>query len=317
MALTNTQYESIIREYEEKQLRSRHLLEKRLAHIRNTYPEYAALEDLSASLASSFTKRLIDGEEGARAELSASLQSLSRKKEEFLSEKGFPPHYLEPVYECGDCKDTGYIDQRKCHCFENRITQLLYHQSNLSGSLEQENFHTLSYEYFSGPALQDYKKAVDISKGFVSPFDENYRNLLFMGTVGTGKTFLSNCIAKALIDTSHSVIYFSAAELFDTFAKYVFGKDKDALDHFYKDLYHCDLVIVDDLGTELGSSFVTSSFFSFLNERQLMKKSTLITTNLDLKGLQDKYSDRICSRIIGNFEICVLTGPDIRILKKT
>lgn len=268
-------------------------------------------------MASSFTKRLIDGEEGARAELSASLQSLSRKKEEFLSEKGFPPHYLEPVYECGDCKDTGYIDQKKCHCFENRITQLLYHQSNLSGSLEQENFHTLSYDYFSGPALQDYKKAVDISKDFVSSFDENYRNLLFMGTVGTGKTFLSNCIAKALIDTSHSVIYFSAAELFDTFAKYVFGKDKDALDHFYKDLYHCDLVIVDDLGTELGSSFVTSSFFSFLNERQLMKKSTLITTNLDLKGLQDKYSDRICSRIIGNFEICVLTGPDIRILKKT
>ena len=286
MALTNTQYESIIHEYEEKQLRSRHLLEKRLAHIRNTYPEYAALEDLSASLASSFTKRLIDGEEGARAELSASLQSLSRKKEEFLSEKGFPPHYLEPVYECGDCKDTGYIDQRKCHCFENRITQLLYHQSNLSGSLEQENFHTLSYEYFSGPALQDYKKAVDISKGFVSSFDENYRNLLFMGTVGTGKTFLSNCIAKALIDTTHSVIYFSAAELFDTFAKYVFGKDKDALDHFYKDLYHCDLVIVDDLGTELGSSFVTSSFFSFLNERQLMKKSTLITTNLDLNHRQ-------------------------------
>ena len=121
MALTNTQYESIIREYEEKQLRSRHLLEKRLAHIRNTYPEYAALEDLSASLASSFTKRLIDGEEGARAELSASLQSLSRKKEEFLSEKGFPPHYLEPVYECGDCKDTIALKTGSHSCSITRV----------------------------------------------------------------------------------------------------------------------------------------------------------------------------------------------------
>lgn len=317
MALTNAQYESIIREYEEKQTKSRHMLEERLSHIRNSYPEYAALEDASSSLASSFAKRLIDGEEGARQALSTSLQDLSLKKEAFLLEKGFPADYLEPVYECPDCRDTGYIQQKKCRCFEKRITELLYHQSNLAGTLEQENFDTLSYEYFSGTSLSDYKKVVDISKGFVSSFDENYRNLLFMGTVGTGKTFLSNCIAKALIDTSHSVIYFSATELFDTFARYVFGKDKNALTNFYEDLYHCDLVIVDDLGTELGSSFVTSYFFSFLNERQLLNKSTLITTNLNLKELQDKYSDRICSRIIGNFEICVLTGPDIRILKRT
>lgn len=317
MALTNAQYESILREYGEKQTRSRHLLEERLSRIRSAYPEYTALEDASASLASSFTKRLIDGEKGAREELSDTISSLRLKKEAFLLEKGFPADYLEPVYECPDCRDTGYIHQKKCHCFEKKIIELLYNQSNLSGTLAQENFDTLSYDYFSGNALDEYKKAVAASRDFVSSFDESCRNLLFMGTVGTGKTFLSNCIAKALIDTSHSVIYFSATELFDTFARYVFGKDKNALDHFYEDLYHCDLVIVDDLGTELGSSFVTSYFFSFLNERQLLKKSTLITTNLGLQELQDKYSDRICSRIIGNFEICVLSGPDIRICKKT
>ncbi|MBD5552212.1 MAG: ATP-binding protein [Lachnospiraceae bacterium] len=317
MALINAQYESIIREYEEKQTRNRHLLEKRLTEIRTAYPEYAALEDASASLSVSFTKRLIAGEEGARQALSASLKSLHQKKEEFLLEKGFPADYLEPVCECPDCQDTGYIGQKKCHCFERKIIELLYHQSNLSGTLAQENFDTLSYAYFSGPSLSDYKKVVDISKEFVSSFDKCSKNLLFMGTVGTGKTFLSNCIAKALIDTSHSVIYFSATELFDSFAGYVFGKDKNALENFCNDLYHCDLVIVDDLGTELESSFVTSYFFSFLNERQQLGKSTLITTNLDLKELNHKYSDRICSRIIGNFEICLLTGPDIRIRKKT
>lgn len=317
MALTNVQYESIIREYEETQTRNRHILEERLHTVRTTCPEYAALQDSLASLSVSFTKRLIDGEEGARAALSEALQTLHEKKEALLLENGFPSDYLELIYDCPDCQDTGYIGTKKCHCFERKVTRLLYHQSNLAGTLAQENFDTLSYSYFSGASLSDYKKAVDISKEFVASFDESYKNLLFMGTVGTGKTFLSNCIAKALIDTSHSVIYFSAAELFDTFAGFVFGKDKNALENFCNDLYHCDLVIVDDLGTELESSFVTSYFFSFLNERQKSEKSTLITTNLDLKELSHKYSDRICSRIIGNFEICLLTGPDIRICKKT
>lgn len=317
MALTNAQYETIIREYEEKQTRNRHILEERLRTVRTACPEYAALEDAAASLSVAFTRRLIDGDQGARKELADSLQALKAKKRSFLLEKGYPADYLDPVYDCPDCQDTGYIGQKKCRCFEKRIIDFLYHQSNLAGTLSQENFDTLSYAYFTEPALSDYKKAVAISKEFVASFDSCHKNLLFMGTVGTGKTFLSNCIAKALIDTSHSVIYFSAAELFDTFAKFVFGKDKNALENFCNDLYHCDLVIVDDLGTELESSFVTSYFFSFLNERQQSGRSTLITTNLDLKELNRKYSDRICSRIIGNFEICLLTGPDIRIRKKT
>lgn len=317
LALTNAQYETIIHEYEEKQTRNRHKRETRLQEIRNAYPEYTALEDAVSSLSVSFTRRLIDGEEDAKRDLSESLRMLRQKKESFLVEKGYPADYLKPVYDCPDCLDTGYIGRQKCHCFERRVIELLYRQSNLADTLSQENFDTLSYEWFSGTALSDYKKAVDICREFVSSFDRYSKNLLFMGTVGTGKTFLSNCIAKALIDTSHSVIYFSSADLFDTFAKFVFGKDKNALESFCNDLYHCDLVIVDDLGTELESSFVTSYFFTFLNERQQLGKSTLITTNLDLKELHQKYSDRICSRIIGNFEICLLTGPDIRIRKKT
>lgn len=317
MALTNAQYEAIIHEYEEKQTRNRHKLESRLLEIRSAYPEYADLEDTVSSLSVSFTRRLIDGEADAKQELSDSLRTLRQKKRAFLAEKGYPADYLEPVYHCPDCLDTGYIGRKKCHCFERRVIELLYRQSNLAGTLSQENFDTLSYEWFSGDSLSDYKKAVNVCKEFVSSFGNCTKNLLFMGTVGTGKTFLSNCVAKALIDTSHSVIYFSSADLFDTFAKFVFGKDKNALENFCNDLYRCDLVIVDDLGTELESSFVTSCFFTFLNERQQLGKSTLITTNLDLKELHQKYSDRICSRIIGNFEICLLTGPDIRIRKKT
>lgn len=317
MALTNTQYETIIREYEEKQNRSRYELERRLSRIRIAIPEYAALEDAAASLSASFTKRLIDGDKNARRELSEALEKIRSQKKELLVSKGFSPDYLEPVYECPDCQDTGYIGREKCHCFKKKIIDLLYSQSNLWGVLEKENFDTLSYQYHAGKDLANYKKAVDLCKEFVSSFDTHHRNLLFTGTVGTGKTFLTNCIAKALLDSAHSVIYFSAVELFDALSKNVFGKDKEALYSFYEDLYNCDLVIVDDLGTEMINPFVTSYFFSFLNERQLREKSTLISTNLNLQQLNNLYSERICSRIIGNYEICVLTGSNIRIQKRT
>jgi len=317
VALTNAQYESIIREYEEKQNKSRRELTKRRELIRETVPGYTALEDAAASFASSFTKRLIEGDPDAKKELSEALENLRLQKEELLSSNGYPSDFLEPVYECPDCRDTGYIGQEKCHCFKKKMIDLLYSQSNLWGVLETENFDTLSYQYFSGEDLANYQKAVALCKEFVASFDSHHRNLLFTGTVGTGKTFLSNCIAKALIDTAHSVIYFSAIELFDTFSKNVFGKDKEALFAFYEDLYNCDLIIVDDLGTEMVNPFVTSYFFSFLNERQLRGKSTLISTNLNLTELNNLYSERICSRIIGNYEICVLTGSNIRIQKKT
>ncbi len=317
MALTNAQYESIIREYEEKQNRSRHELSLRLSEIYSKIPEYKALEDAVASLATDFTRRLIDGDETAKEDLRTTLREMGDMKKSLLVSNGFPPDYAEPVYECPDCQDTGYIGSRKCHCFQKRMIDLLYSQSNIMEILEKENFQTLSYDYFSGEDLVNYKKTVAICKDFVKNFDSQHRNLLFIGTAGTGKTFLSNCIARELINTAHSVIYFSAIDLFDTLSKNVFDKNKEALYNFYEDIYNCDLVIVDDLGTELINSFVSSYFFSFINERQMRAKSTLISTNLNLKELSERYSERIFSRIICNFDVCELTGSNIRIQKKT
>ena len=183
--------------------------------------------------------------------------------------------------------------------------------------LQKENFQTLSYRYFAGDTLAAYKKTVDVCLAFVDRFDTEYKNLLFTGTVGSGKSFLSNCIAKALLDTSHSVIYFSAIDLFDTLSKNVFDKNKENLYSFYDDLYNCDLVIVDDLGTELPNAFVNSYFFALLNERNARSKSTLISTNLNLQEIEMRYSDRTFSRLISGYDICQFTCPDIRIQKKS
>lgn len=317
MSLTNAQYESILREYEERQNKERHALTQRQNYVYQHIAEYKNLEREISSLSVPFTLRIMDNDDTARIELSNALKKISIQKKELLVQNGLPEDYLELHYDCYDCHDTGYIGNHKCHCFEQKEISFLYNQSHIKDILQLENFDTLSYQYFQGQTLINYQKTVAFCKKFISEFDHTTQNILFTGTVGTGKTFLSNCIAKSLIDTSHSVIYFSSIDLFDKLSKNVFDKNKEGLYSFYDDLYNCDLVIVDDLGTELSNAFVSSYFFSFLNERQLRKKSTLISTNLNLREIKERYSDRICSRIISNYDILLLSGPDIRIHQRT
>lgn len=238
-------------------------------------------------------------------------------KASLLESAGLSPDYLEKVYDCPDCQDTGYIGNEKCHCFKQAVIDLLYEQSGLNEMLKTENFEMLSYQYYEGEDLSHFKNAVITCKNFIKNFNSDYHNLFFYGTVGTGKSFLSGCIAKELLESGHSVLYFSASGLFETLSKNAFDyKNKEELHSLYEDLYGCDLLIIDDLGTELTNTFVASQFFSCLNERHMNKKATIISTNLSLEEIRNRYSERIFSRITSNFELCKLSGQDIRMYKK-
>ncbi len=324
MALTNQQFVSIMREYELVQNRNRRLLEERENEIYENIPEYRKLVESTGALAKACAKNLLDGEEQAIVVLKNKLADLSCQKKTLLKQHGYSENYLEPIYNCTLCRDTGYLHptespdiREKCRCFRQKEIALLYEQSNIQKTIEKENFSTLSFEYYEGEDRKRFQEAVRICLDFVQNFEQDYQNLFFYGTVGTGKSFLSGCIARELLQSGHSVIYFSSAGLFDTLARYTFDATaKEALYNFYKDLYNCDLVIIDDLGTEVTNSFVTSQLFGCLNERYLRRKATIISTNLSLEELRDRYSDRIFSRITSNFTICKLSGPDIRIYKK-
>lgn len=317
MPLSNAQYDAILRTYEEKQYRSQRILADRRAEISKKLPAYDALERQTASVSLAQGKKLLSGDENAVNELHKKLSDLGAKKLSLLQEAGFPADYLLPVYDCPDCQDTGYIGTQKCHCFQQQIISLLYKQSNIQGQLATDNFDTLSFDYYAGEDLLRFRGAVDTCHSFIDHFHAAYRNLFFYGTVGTGKSFLSSCIARELIERGCLVIYFSAAGLFEHLSHMTFEqKAKEDLYSFYEDIYNCDLVIIDDLGTELTNSFVSSQLFSLLNERHLRRKSTVISTNLSLEELRDRYSDRIFSRITSNYEVCKITGPDIRMYKK-
>ena len=322
MALTNSQYEAIIKEYERTRDYNRQLLETRRQQVYRSVPGYLELEESVSGMAAAAAKLMLEGDDAAQKTLKARLSELSQKRARLLSDAGFSSNYLEPIYTCPDCQDTGYVSaenglREKCHCFRQQELSLRYAQSNIQDMIRRENFSTLSYEYYQGEDLQHFKAAVTLSKDFTENFKEGYRNLFFYGTVGTGKSFLSGCIACELLQAGFSVIYFSASGLFDRLARYAFdSKSREALQDFYEDLYQCDLLIIDDLGTEVTNSFVTSQLFACLNERGLRRKSTIISTNLSLEELRDRYSDRIFSRITSNFSLCKLTGPDIRIYRK-
>lgn len=317
MALTNAQYDFIMRNYEKKQSKNAYLLNKRYKEILEKIPEYQEIDHAISSLCMEKGRQLLNGDSQATASLHEQVASLSAQKKRLLMDAGYPDNYLEPFYDCPLCKDTGFIEGEKCSCFKQAIINLLYEQSNIKEMLKEENFSKLSMEYYIGEDLERFSQAVDGSRKFIADFNLDYHNLFFYGTVGTGKSFLSSCIARELIDKGHSVIYFSSLKLFDTLSKMTFEhRNKEELNRIYDDLYNCDLLIIDDLGTELTNSFVTSSLFSCLNERHLRKNPTIISTNLSLEELSMRYSERIFSRITSYFDLYKLTGQDIRMHKK-
>ena len=321
MALSNEQYNSIMREYDMMRQASLRESEKKVREIYEKYPELKAWENRAITLRVQQSKASMDGASKEQLnEIGEEITMLLVRRNAFLESVGLTDKDFEPSYECEECKDTGYVYdeagvRRKCKCFVKREMEILYDQSGIRALLERENFSKLSLDHRQGVDLERLKNAVSICRKFVEEFDTEYRNILFLGTVGTGKSFLSCCIAHELLESCHSVIYMSAIQLFERLADSRFKGAREEREEDNKNIYGCDLLIIDDLGTELSNSFVASELFGLINERNLKRKSTIISTNLSLEDINDRYSERVLSRLAGrtgNYMLIELTGADIR-----
>lgn len=321
MGLTNSQYDEIMRNYDSRQIANRHKTEEHIAEAYEKDPRLKEIDDSIARYSVAAARRLLNGDQNAVSDLKNIIAEIHQQREDILSTLGYSKDFFEPVYSCPDCKDTGYINGKKCHCLQQAILNKVYAQSNLSHILSRENFSTLRYDFYSDAPnsfengiseLDNMRSAVAECHRFVDTFRNQPNNLLLMGNTGTGKTFLSNCIAKELLDRGHSVIYFSAAMLFENLSRSRFDRDSDAIEA-NKNIFDCDLLIIDDLGTETTNSFTVSQLFLCINERILRQKSTIISTNLNLGNLANVYSERIASRLSSAYNIIKLSANDIRI----
>jgi len=324
MALTNAQYDEIMRGYQNRQLTNRHLSQTRMEEALAKIPELKTINDSIASLSVEAARKKLNDDIDKFQELKQEIENLKKKKAASLSNAGFSNDYFDPIFTCPHCKDTGYINGEKCSCFKQEIINVVYSQSNIKEILRRENFQTFSYKYYSDneinpttglSALDTAQRAVAECQHFINDFDNKPKNLFFYGDTGVGKTFLSNCVAKELLEKGYSVIYFTAFQLFDIFSKGVFTKDADAI-AAHQNIFDCDLLIIDDLGTEFSNSFTSSQLFLCVNERILRQKSTIISTNLNMNHMVDLYSERTLSRISSNYSIIKLFGDDIRIQKR-
>ncbi len=323
----------IMHQYEQTRQENEGLLAWRREEIYNKLPAIKELDEASNSsyLSTALAMLSGNGDKAAVAEDYKSVRAQNRqrtaKKKQLLVEAGYPENYLDPIYTCPLCEDTGSIGQERCSCFRDKLINQLYLQSNLTNILEKENFNTFSLDYYSkemlaGYDFSPYDNIVNIlssAKNFVDNFSKSSShrgNIFIYGEVGLGKTFLTNCIAKEILEKGHQVFYLSANELFQNIlSPYLMGQEKD-LAELYKYVYNCELLIIDDLGTELINSFTVTNLFEIINKRNIQGRSTLISSNLGLKDLRIKYSERIISRIIESYTVFNIYGENIRYQKR-
>ena len=326
MALSNSQYDAIMRAYGRQQIENRHQLEERRREIYEKIPAVRELEAEIAGRSVACAKKLLEGDGDVIHRLREDLRDLREQKALLIKAAGYPHNYLELWYRCPECKDTGLVDGKKCRCFLKAQMKLLHDQSNLEDVLERENFASLTYEYYDNSEMIPQVGATNAAymrlvvkqcRDFVKDFDKKHENLLFTGSTGVGKTFFTNCIARELMDSYHSVIYMTAGDLFEVFSRNKFDyENAEEMRDMYRFILDCDLLIIDDLGTELNNSFTSSQLFYCINERMNMRCSTIISTNLTPARLRDSYTDRVASRIMSGYRIIPLYGGDIRLLKK-
>ena len=319
MNLSAAHFDSIMREYDNQRLENMHGLNARTQAVYDKFPEIKQIDQQISELAEKFAASFTTEGIMSFAQYKEKLSDLRMEKEALLKCYRIEPKELQMQYRCPDCQDTGYIENEKCHCLKQRIIDEMYQQSNLREILNAENFSTLSYRYYDRENMEKMQVAIETCTKFAENFDKTFENILLCGTVGIGKTFLSNCIAKEVLDKGHSVLYLSAFQLFDLMAKNSFSGNapkEDFVAKQYPHIFESDLLIIDDLGTELANSFTLAGFFLVINERILRKKSTIISTNLSPQEILTTYTERTASRIISNYTMLKLSGSDIRLKKK-
>lgn len=276
------------------------------------------LSAIGASIAKVFFSE--DPKKGVE-ELAKESLALQQRRKQLLKDAGFPEDYLEPPFKCKKCKDTGRVDGKICECIKKSATDIALKDIAKIAPVDKCSFENFNLDFYKNITDKNGNSVYDKSKNiyeYMKAYSENFtpssKSLYIFGKTGLGKTHLTLAAVKKIVEKGYYVLYGSASAVLTSLEeekfKGVSGK------YTLKKIEQADLVVIDDLGSEFSTSFTAAAVHNIVESRLLAGKPVIITTNLDINGINSLYGERICSRIIGEYEPIMFDGQDIRQLKK-
>ncbi len=295
--------------------------EKRRSFLFAQCPEAAELDRKIASTSSRFAAILAQKDkETIQREISI-LQNENlhwqKQLEKILLSRNLPKDYLDVHYECPICHDTGSHNGQMCSCFETLLRQTAFRELCESSPLEVCSFSDFDLRYYPDDdgdisSRTVMKSIFDYCRCYAADFSEESPNICMYGSTGLGKTHLSLAIAAEVIQKGYGVVYGSCPNLVSRLEREKFGRSTENTED---SLLECDLLILDDLGAEFSTQFTVATVYNIINTRLLKRLPTIISTNLDMEGIQQKYTERVASRLIGEYTLLRFSGKDVRQLK--
>ena len=320
MGYNSSIYKKVYDEYSQKYLVARERADIRAQEVRRAIPEIAKIDrELSLTGLEIFSASLSGGDTSSKiAEIREKNEALQHRRAELLVANGYPSDYSDVKYDCQKCGDTGFVDNKMCSCMKEALTLAGIESSGFANLIKEQSFNNFSLDYYKkNPTHYEVmSKHLEYLKKYARDFDsKNSPSILMMGGTGLGKTHLSSAVAREVIEKGNDVFYTGAIDLFSQFEIQRFKSYNNEPNELIERYFECDLLIIDDLGTEMINQFSVSTLYNLLNDRLSRKKPTIVSTNLSQDDINKKYTDRITSRMFGEYKIVFFAGTDIRAQK--
>ena len=320
MGYNSSIYKKVYDEYSQKYLIARERADIKAQELRIVIPEIAWIDrELSLTGLEIFSASLSGADRNDKlSQIRAKNEALQKKRADILIANGYPADYSDVKYECKKCCDTGFVDNKMCSCMKEALTLAGIENSGFANLIREQNFNNFSLDYYKKNTshYDIMHKNLEFLQEYAQSFNpKTSTSILMMGGTGLGKTHLSSAVAREVIEKGNDVFYTGAIDLFSQFEIQRFKSYNNEPNELIERYFECDLLIIDDLGTEMINQFSVSTLYNLLNDRLCRKKPTIVSTNLSQDDINKKYTDRITSRMFGEYKIIFFAGTDVRAQK--
>ncbi len=302
-------------EYNQKRNRALGEAARRLSELHEKYPDLAAIDSALARTGMNLVSEIVKGSDGIAERVAAvrlENERLQKDRADMLVFYGFSPDYTDVAYECRACQDTGHVGVEPCLCYKQALAREALVYAGLDRLADKQSFDNFDLKYYQGDNRALMEKVLAFCKRYAESFHAKADSLLFIGNTGLGKTHLSTSIAVSIVNKGHEVVYASAPNLFSALEAEKFGREASLT---MQEVLDAEFLLIDDLGTENPSALNNNFLYNIINTRLITAKPTLINTNLMPAELMKRYTDRLASRLLGEYAVLRFAGNDIRLQK--